>query len=202
MKKSLLLGWLLLLACSLQAQNQAQAKKILDKTAAIVGRKGGASADFSIQGSSYEPVSGTIAVKGNKFYAKTPKGATWFNGKTQWTYLSKSGEVNVANPSDAQQAQMNPYKFIVLYKNGYDLGVKEAGGDYRIHMKATTKGRSIQEMYITINKSSYLPKEVRMLQKGKWTTITIRNFKAKNLSDATFTFNAKDYPKAEIIDLR
>lgn len=196
------MAWLMFLAMALHAQNPARAKQILDKTSSIVGRRGGASANFSIQGGNYEPVSGTIAVKGRKFYAQTPKGATWFNGKTQWTYLSKSGEVNVSNPDQSTQARMNPYQFITLYKQGYALGVSESSDNYLVTMKATTTKSNIREIQVTIDKASYLPEQVKMLQKGKWTTIRISNFKAKNLSDRLFNFPAKDYPKAEIIDLR
>lgn len=201
-RKIFIMAWLMFLAMALHAQNPARAKQILDKTSSIVGRRGGASANFSIQGGNYEPVSGTIAIKGRKFYAQTPKGATWFNGKTQWTYLSKSGEVNVSNPDQSTQARMNPYQFITLYKQGYALGVSESSGNYLVTMKATTTKSNIREIQVIIDKASYLPEQVKMLQKGKWTTIRISNFKVKNLSDRLFNFPAKDYPKAEIIDLR
>lgn len=201
-RKIFIMAWLMFLAMALHAQNPARAKQILDKTSSIVGRRGGASANFSIQGGNYEPVSGTIAVKGRKFYAQTPKGATWFNGETQWTYLSKSGEVNVSNPDQSTQARMNPYQFITLYKQGYALEVSESSGNYLVTMKATTTKSNIREIQVIIDKASYLPEQVKMLQKGKWTTIRISNFKVKNLSDRLFNFPAKDYPKAEIIDLR
>ena len=64
-------------------QNAAQARKILDKTASIVGRKGGAAANFSISGK-YGNTSGTIAIKGNKFRANTPDAIIWYDGKTEW----------------------------------------------------------------------------------------------------------------------
>ena len=41
-----------------------------------------------------------------------------------------------------------------------------------------------------------------MKQASGWTTIKITNFQAKNQSDRIFTFNAKDFPHAEVIDLR
>jgi outer membrane lipoprotein-sorting protein len=57
-------------------------------------------------------------------------------------------------------------------------------------------------MYITVNQKSHVPSQIRMKQKHGWTTINISNFKAVSLSDGTFRFNAKDYPQAEVIDLR
>ncbi len=188
------------LTINIQAQNAAQARKILDKTAAVIGRKGGATANFSISGKSGS-TSGTIAVKGNKFSASTPQAKIWYDGKTQWTYMKSSDEVNISTPTEAQQQSMNPYKFINIYKNGFKMSMKNVSGGWLIHLYATNQKRTIKEMYITINKS-YRPVTIRMRQSGGWTTIKVSGFKQANLADNTFRFNAKDYPSAEIIDLR
>lgn len=191
---------LLVLTVSISAQNATQARKILDKTASIIGRKGGAVANFSISGK-YGNSSGTIAIKGNKFNAKTPQAIVWYDGKTQWTYMKKNQEVNVSTPTEAQQQSMNPYKFISIYKNGFKLGMKNVSEGWKIHLYATNQKRTIKEMYIVVGKN-YLPKTIRMRQSNGWTTIKVTNFKAKNLADTMFRFNAKDFPNAEVIDLR
>lgn len=191
---------LLVLTVSISAQNANQARKILDKTASIIGRKGGAVANFSISGK-YGNSSGTIAIKGNKFNAKTPQAIVWYDGKTQWTYMKKNQEVNVSTPTEAQQQSMNPYKFISIYKNGFKLGMKNVSEGWQIHLYATNQKRTIKEMYIVVGKN-YLPKTIRMRQSNGWTTIKVTNFKAKNLADTMFRFNAKDFPNAEVIDLR
>ena len=200
MKRLSLILLTILLATGIYAQNAAQARKILDKTAAIVGRKGGASANFSVSGK-YGNTSGTISIKGNKFNARTPQAIVWYDGKTQWTYMKKSQEVNVSTPTEAQQQSMNPYKFVNIYKNGFKLGVKNVSGGWQVHLYATNQKRTIKEMYITSGKN-YYPKTIKMRQSNGWTTINVSNFKARNLSDATFRFNAKDFPNAEVIDLR
>lgn len=200
MKRLSLILLTILLATGIYAQNAAQARKILDKTAAIVGRKGGASANFSVSGK-YGNTSGTISIKGNKFNARTPQAIVWYDGKTQWTYMKKSQEVNVSTPTEAQQQSMNPYKFVNIYKNGFKLGVKNVSGGWQVYLYATNQKRTIKEMYITIGKN-YYPKTIKMRQSNGWTTINVSNFKARNLSDATFRFNAKDFPNAEVIDLR
>lgn len=191
---------LLVLTVSISAQNATQARKILEKTASIIGRKGGAVANFSISGK-YGNSSGTIAIKGNKFNAKTPQAIVWYDGKTQWTYMKKNQEVNVSTPTEAQQQSMNPYKFISIYKNGFKLGMKNVSEGWQIHLYATNQKRMIKEMYIVVGKN-YLPKTIRMRQSNGWTTIKVTNFKAKNLADTMFRFNAKDFPNAEVIDLR
>ena len=58
-------------------------------------------------------------------------------------------------------------------------------------------------MYIVVNKSNYQPMSVRMRKGDKqWYSISINNLQDKALNDNIFRFNHKDFPKAEIIDLR
>ena len=132
----------------------------------------------------------------------TPLATIWFDGKTQWTYMKNNDEVNVSNPTEAQLQAINPYNFINLYRNGFSYTMTTKGANYEVHLTATNKKRSVQEMYITVNKSTYVPTNVKMRQSSGWTTIKISNFKATKLSDSMFRFNSKDYPHAEVIDLR
>jgi outer membrane lipoprotein-sorting protein len=201
MKKTLLLNMLLLFCMGVFAQNSQQAMKVLNKTAAVVGRKGGAQADFTVSGKKTGTQTGTIAIKGNMFQARTKKAIIWYNGKTQWSYLKMTNEVNISTPNEAKRMSMNPYTFISMYKNGYNLSMTTKGGNYVVHMVAQNKKRSVPEAYITISKS-YKPSVVRMRQGNDWTTIYVNNFVAKNQPNSKFSFNAKDFPKADVIDLR
>ena len=202
MKKIVLICFMSLFAMFTWAQTANEAKKVLDKTASVIGRKGGASASFKVSSTKYGNTSGTISIKGNKFHAKTPQAIVWFDGKTQWTYMNSTEEVNIISPNEAPQAAMNPYQFINLYKSGFDMSMKTVSGYYQVHLTAQNKKRSVQEMYININKKTYIPSQVKMRQGSSWTTIDISNFKASNQPNSLFTFNAKDFPKAEVIDLR
>lgn len=187
---------------SMAQSNTAQARAILDKTSKVIGHKSGVSASFTLKNPTTGNVSGTIAVKGGKFNARTPQAIVWFNGKTQWTYMKKNNEVNISTPTQAQQQMMNPYTFINVYKTGYKMSSAKAGASYEVHLVAQNQKRSIQEMYVTVNSKTYVPSCVKMKHNGRWYTVTISNFSAKKQPDSLFTFNSKDYPSAEVIDLR
>ena len=187
---------------SMAQSNTAQARAILDKTSKVIGHKSGVSAAFTLNNPTTGNVSGTIAVKGGKFNARTPQAIVWFNGKTQWTYMKKNNEVNISTPTQAQQQMMNPYTFINVYKTGYKMSSAKAGASYEVHLVAQNQKRSIQEMYVTVNSKTYVPSRVKMKHNGRWYTVTISNFSAKKQPDSLFTFNSKDYPSAEVIDLR
>jgi outer membrane lipoprotein-sorting protein len=185
---------------SLITSSAQTAKEVLDKTAATVSAKQGAQASFTINGQSMN-ASGTIAIKGKKFHATTAQATIWFDGKTQWTYMKNNDEVNISNPTESQLAAINPYNFIYLYKKGYNYKMEKKGGNFVVHLTATDK-KSIQEMFLTIGQKSYTPSQIRYKTAKGWTTIDIRNFKTANLADGMFRFNSKDFPHAEVIDLR
>lgn len=190
----------LICALSLANVSAQTAKEILDKAASVVNAKKGATADFVMSGK-YGNAAGTISIKGNKFVANTPQAKMWYDGKTQWTYMTSTEEVNVSTPTEAQQQTMNPYRFINLYNMGYAMTKKEVKNGFEVYLKATNPKRTITEMYITVN-NQFVPTNVKMKTAKGWTNININNFRKASLPDKAFRFNAKDYPKAEVIDLR
>ena len=199
MKKHFAIIMMLLLSVGAQAES---AKRILDKAAATVSNPGGVQAHFQMISKQFGSTEGDIAVKGRKFHATTPDATIWFDGKTQWTYMKGNDEVNISNPTEAQLQAINPYNFINFYKKGYKLEAKKVDHFYEVHLIPTDKNRKIQEMYIVVDETSYHPTHVKMKQKDKWSTIVISRLKTASLSDDLFKFNSKDFPQAEIIDLR
>ena len=199
MKKYLTMIALLLLCAGAQAES---AKRILDKAAATVSKPGGVQAHFQMISKQFGTTNGEIAVKGSKFHATTPDATIWFDGKTQWTYMKGNDEVNISTPTEAQLQAINPYNFINIYKKGFKLSAKEVNNSYEVHLVPSKKEQKIQEMYIIVDKDSYRPTHVKMKQKDKWSTIIISQLKSATLSDDLFQFNSKDFPSAEVIDLR
>ena len=200
MKKFLLFIFCLLLSVPSFSQNEKEAKRVLDKAASIICNRGGAKAQFTAYGNKLK-TSGSIAVKGSKFQITTPQAMVWYNGKTQWSYMRQNNEVNVSTPDAGQRARMNPYTFVNIYKKGYKLSMKTVGNSKEIHLTALAKS-AIPQMYIIVDNNTGVPSHVKMLTNGSWTSIVISNFTRANISDSYFSFNAKDFPKADIIDLR
>ena len=177
------------------------AKEVLDKAAAAVSNKSGVTANFTLKGGQMND-KGTIAIKGKMFHATTPDAIIWFDGKTQWTYIKKNDEVNVSSPKDSELQMYNPYTFIYMYKQGYTYEMTKKGNNYEVHLTGNGKKGTLREMYLTINQKTYIPSTIRIRHSKGWNTIEVSNFKKANLSDGTFRFNSKDFPQAEVIDLR
>ncbi len=197
--KQLLVLVLMMVSTGIYAQS---ARQTLDKATAIINNKGGVTAHFTMSRTGMPGrTAGVVYIKGNKFTAQTEQMTVWFDGKTQWSYMKSTNEVNVSNPTTAQKAAMNPLSLVNLYKSGYNLAQSKSGTNKIVHLTSANGRHSITEMYITVTDSNMV-KTIKMKQSGKWTTINVSNIRAARLSDATFTFNKRKYPTAEIVDLR
>ena len=203
---------IILCACTLLPVQAQKAQDILDKTAAKLKNSGGIEAVFeatAFKGTKETGnASGTIKVKGNKFKIESNSLTTWFDGKTQWTLLAGSDEVNVSTPTAAELQAINPYSFINIYKKGYTATLAKASYEgksvHEVRLVATSKKSSMQKILLTIDPTTLMPLSVRFKNaKGDWTRIRVRSIKTgRKFADAVFTFDAKQHPGIEIIDLR
>lgn len=200
---------LLLFVASLTVSAQS-AMNVLDRAAKTFTSSGDIRANFTFSnytsGKHAGGASGTIYISGNKYKVVVPQMITWYNGKTQWAYVKANNEVNVSNPSASEQ--LNPYTFVHLYKSGYKAAFgktkKSAGRPvYEIHLTATGH-KPISEAWLTIDRETYVPLCIRVRQNSRnWMSIYLRGFKTRqHFSASFFQFNSKEYPKAEVIDLR
>ena len=195
-------------------QEQLQASGVLDKTAEAFRKAGGIQAEFTVKAYSngrFEGESaGTIQLKGDKFQVKTTETTTWFDGKTQWTYMDNTDEVNISTPTDEELQSINPYTFISMYKKGFSskLGkVTTFQGKPVIQVILTATDRKQDLAYIILNvtRDTYQPLYILLQQRGlkNRSEIFINSYRAGlNFADANFVFDRKQYPKAEIVDLR
>lgn len=188
------------------------ARQVLDLTATKLRNSGGIEASF--EGTQFKgqhevgTATGHIQVQGEKFKISSNALTTWFDGRTQWTLMNGSDEVNVSKPSTAELQQINPYTFLNLYKQGYNL--KLANTNYHgktcheVRMIAQNKGNGIQLVIAVIDKQTNLPLSLRMKDNhGEWTRIRINSLHThKRWNDANFKFDQKSHPNIEVIDLR
>lgn len=189
------------------------ARSVLDESAAKLRASAGIEANFEATqftkglretGST----SGSIQVQGTKFKVVSNAVTTWFDGRTQWTLLTGSDEVNVSTPTAAEVGEMNPYTFINLYKQGYTLRLNattyNGKAAHEVRMTAQSTAANVQTMIVVVDKQTHLPLSIRMKNKsGEWTRIRVKNVQTgKRWADTNFKYNEKQHPGVSVIDLR
>ena len=195
-------------------QQQSQAKVVLEKTAEAFKKAGGVRADFTLKavndGHLEGRENGIIQLKGEKFMLKTSETTTWFDGKTQWSYMVRNDEVNVSNPTQEELQQINPYTFLYMYQKGfsYKLGtvkVYQGKAVWEVILTANDKKQELESITLYVTKSTYEPVYIQLQQRGQKTRneITVTGYQTRlNYADSIFSFDKKQYPNAEVIDLR
>lgn len=191
------------------AQKEAEAKKVLEQTSQAFKQSGGVEADFTLIPYMQEEVKGHMQLMEECFHLKMDEMVTWFDGKTQWTYLPINEEVNVSNPTREEIESINPMAYLSLYKEGYtcQLGGKSnfnGKAVYEVTLKTEDLQKQWQNLTLYIDRTTLLPLYFKLQGEGRdYHIITISNYKqGKNWKKEHFTFNPKEYPNAEVIDLR
>lgn len=198
MKRFFLLALCAIISLATWAQS---ADQILDNTARMLNN-GGIRASFTISGS--VNMNGNIQLKGNKFILSTPRTDTWYDGRTEWSYLKANKEVNVSTPTAKQIQNLNPYTYINGYRSAFLARMAgKQGCNYNINLVPRSTRYGVKNVQLIISRN-YQPRKIIVTQSnGKRQTITVKSFSSgQKYPDSMFTFNKKRYPKAEIIDLR
>ena len=205
-----LISYCLFLLISLSAASQ-NARKVLDATAACMTKSGDVKVKFkATQFSGTTPqgeAAGTLLISGNKLQMTTEEISTWYDGKTQWSMMKGSNEVNISEPDEEEQAAMNPAKLVSIYKNGYKYSITESSlrgkATYVVTLQAKNRKAAFNYIILDVDKATYQPLCIRAKKDGDWMRLSILSFENKlKFPDNTFQFPEKDYQDIEMIDLR
>ena len=199
---------LCVLSLAVSAQN---ARQILDDTSARIKQLGDIKANFtatSFSGTTEQARNnGTMLLQGKKMLLSTEDMKMWYNGKTMWSLIHESGEVNVSTPTEREMTNINPYSFLELYKKGYKLKARQTKlrnkEVYEVHLLARSANSNAQEIYVDVTKNDLTPLCIRIRQNNDWSRISIHSLQGnQHFKEADFEFPKNEYPNVEIIDLR
>jgi outer membrane lipoprotein carrier protein len=196
------------IASSVSAQNDPNAKKVLDQVSSKLKSFKGITANFlysskSRSGKSNSNVNGKIAIKGNKYYIKQGSTEIFSDGAKSWNY-NGNNEVTVTT-IDADGATLTPQK---LLTNFYDKDftyrlASSAGSSYEIEMTPVDRRKNFQKVNVFVDKAKMMITRAKILDKSSNTI----EFSLNNIStnaaipDNTFVFDKKKYKKnIEVIE--
>lgn len=213
MMKRLMVCFSLLISLGTLAQTNKSADKLLDIISKRYKNFKSIKADFiySIESKSEkisEKQNGTIYVKGNKFRLDIAEQIIICDNQTVWTYSKEANEVQVNN-YDPKQSAIRLDDIFTMYGKGFLSKMieekKEGGKDIAlIELTPKDKKKNFFKVKLTIDKTNQTIIKSQVFDKnGTVHTYLITNQVPNlKLEDKFFTFDAKKFPKCEVIDLR
>lgn len=195
-------------------KNDPDAKAILDKVSAKFKTYKSVTASFSLKvensaGKVIGTKSGVVNMKGSQYRVSINGQDIFSDGNNIWTVDKSANEVQITK-FDATANTLTPQK---MFTNFYDKDFL-----YKLNGETKKAGKTIQEIELTpvdktktffkvivgIDKISRNIVSTKVYEKnGNKYTYTINSMKTNTaLPQSMFVFDAKKYPKMEIVDLR
>lgn len=198
------------------AQKDAKAREILEKVTKTTQSLPSLEASFSFEMNNpaknvHEKNDGTIILKGKKYKLNIPQMGIQItcDGKTIWTYMVNSNEVNISNLADQTDDLMDPSKIFTIYDHGFDYKFVNESVDggvpvYVIDLTPQKPTGDIQSVRIMIDKQKNLIHGANMKGKdGNKYTVAITKFKTDGVySDSDFVFDPSKHKGVEVVDMR
>lgn len=195
---------ILALCCLLPLQAAESATTVLNKAAAKLSAAKSLSASYTITAEG-QSQSGTLTIAGDCFTIMSPQISSWYDGRTQWTYSTHVGEVNISEPTPEELQQVNPFAIINSFKTFYKAAMlKSDAGEKKIRLTANKAGSDIHTVVLTLNANTLYPTRIELTMSNRRTvTITVNSVKAgAALPASTFRYNPKAHPGIPVVDLR
>jgi len=190
-----------------KAQNDPNAKKILDAVSAKLKTLNGITANFyyttkdmnnSLKGS----VKGQISIKGEQYYLKQGNTEIFCNGSKVWNYNGED-EVTVADVENDDEKMLSPQK---LLSNFYDKDftytlVSSTGNYHQIEMTPTDARKNFKKVTVYVDKTKDLILKAKVIDKSD----NIIEFALSNvntnatLPDTRFAFDPSKHPGVEVV---
>ncbi|MCX6236795.1 MAG: outer membrane lipoprotein carrier protein LolA [Bacteroidia bacterium] len=216
MKAVFLFSVLILVTGSLFAQQDTNAKEILDKLSQTSKSYKTIQIDFSFTlenktGSITETNEGSVALKGKSYRLHMPAmGMEVFsNSVATWSYLTESNEVNITENDADSEAALNPANLFTIYEKGFNytyIGEESIGGKTSqvIDLFPIDKAKEFTKVRLYVDKIKYQILRAKTFNKdGNVYTLSMKNMKTDQiLADDYFKFDPAKYPKVEINDMR
>lgn len=194
----------------LAAQNNAEAEKIINQlissvqtTAVRTGFKLTINEKNAVNS---QTVTGSFTLKGSRFILDMGNAKVWFDGKTQWSYMSSDNEVSITEPTQEELAGINPMAIIAGFKNKSvtKFAKVQNGSNHVIELTPLQGKTDFRKVEVQINKSTGNLVSVKLTdKKGATSFLILTNYqKAGNITDKSFTFDKSAYKGVILNDLR
>lgn len=211
MKKTLI-ALLSLITLHSFAQNDPNAKKILDGVSNKFKSFKTVQATYNLTvtnkaGKNAGSKTGTIYLKGQKYQITDKSLQIFSDGIKVWKYEPGANEVSVSTVDPNNQA-ITPAKLLSnFYEKDFTYklnGNKSIGGKQlaEIELTPTTKGRNFTKVIIYVDQAQQMIISTKVFEtSGNTYTYGISNLKTNtNLADNMFVFDKSKHPGVEVID--
>ena len=190
---------------SLNAQNEASAKSILDNASSTMSAYENLSMDFDyVLDNRAEDVtqemSGDVILQGEKYVVNLFGSTQMFDGIKTYTIIPENEEVNISEADIDEENTFTPSKFYSFYKSGYTYKMGElkslSGKSIQfVQLTPIDSNSEIKSILVGIDtKTNHIYQIIEIGINETRTILTAKNIKTnQQINGDVFVFNEKKY---------
>lgn len=196
---------------NLNAQNDEQAKNILDKVSVFYTQQQSIEADFVLNivnddAGIDESQNGKLLVKGDQYKISTEELVRVSDGQSIWTHFLNDQEIQITD-FDPEEEEMTPAKLFTIYEEGYLYSYvgRENGMDVIDLSPEDTDNPYFKIRLFIDSGASYIKSGTVYSRNGTQMTYSIQNmdFSEGDLGDENFKYDTSRFgSEVEVVDLR
>lgn len=203
--KKILLAFILISQTFVFAQNNAEAKKLLDEVNSIAKSYDNISIDFKFvlvntEENIKQEMRGDVILQGDKYVLNAFGITRIFDGKILYSISPEDEEITISSENTEDESTITPSKMLSFYKEGYNYEmdiVQNVSGRKIQYVKLIPidSNSDIKNVLLGIDiKTKHVYNLIEVGANNTKTTITVNSFKTNEpLSKTLFTFDKNKY---------
>ena len=197
---------ILMIGCLTFAQNDAEAKALLEDVSTKVKQYNNIIIDFKYELENTaenikQTTKGDVTIAGENYVLNVLGITRIYDGKTLYTISPEDEEVTISSDNTEEEGTITPSKMLSFYEEGFT---------YKMDIVQSIKGRKIQYVKLTPMDTNseveqvllgidattkHIYNLIEIGKNGTRTTLTVNSFQTNQpLSDTLFTFDESKYP--------
>lgn len=198
---------MLLFPLLLPAQETAEA--FLDKAVKAMKDDSAVQMDYTYtvydeNGKVVQADKGILRLNGSSYSLLMDDMKVWCNGKVQWSYMSEINEIYITDASSPEAQNLSPLYIMEMYRAGYSAAMNSTNGRTEVTLETSSPDNNINKVKLQFDASTLRLESMFIYMAGQgYIEVALDAYTAHCTFPAgVYECPLKDYPTAEVVDMR
>ena len=147
---------------------------------------------------------GILRLNGNSYSLLMDDMKVWCNGKVQWSYMSEINEIYITDASSPEAQNLSPLYIMEMYRAGYSAAMNSTNGRTEVTLETSLPDNNINKVKLQFDASTLRLESMFISLAGQgYIEVALDAYTAHCTFPAgVYECPLKDYPTAEVVDMR
>lgn len=147
---------------------------------------------------------GLLRLNGNSYSLLMDDMKVWCNGKVQWSFMSEINEIYITDASSPEAQNLSPLYIMEMYRAGYSAVMNSINGRTEVTLETSSPDNNINKVKLLFAAPTLRLESMFIYMAGQgYIEVALDAYTAHCTFPAgVYECPLKDYPTAEVVDMR